>query len=57
MKLRISPELTLPSDCVTGTLALLGRKRVGKTWRHRLVVIAAVCVAAIEAHDRKQERA
>lgn len=30
---------------------LVGSK--GDTWRYRLVVIAAVCVAAIEAHDRK----
>lgn len=25
-------------------------------YRHRLVTIAALCVAAIEAHDRKQDR-
>jgi hypothetical protein len=30
------------------------RKEKGDSWRHRLVVIAALCVAAIEAHDRKE---
>ena len=28
----------------------------GDNWRQRLIVIAAVCVAAIEAHDRWQEQ-
>lgn len=37
MKLKISPELTLPSDCVTGTLALLGRKRMGKTYKAKVL--------------------
>lgn len=32
-------------------------KSKGDTWRHRLVAIAAVCVAAIEAHDRKDRLA
>ncbi len=31
-------------------------RATGDNWRHRLVVIAAVCVAAIEAHDRKESR-
>lgn len=26
----------------------------GDSYRHRLVVIAALCVAAVEAHDRKE---
>jgi hypothetical protein len=27
----------------------------GDSYRHRLVVIAALCIAAIEAHDRKEQ--
>jgi hypothetical protein len=41
---------------IIGEHADRAAKSRGDSWRHRLVVIAAVCVAAIEAHDRKQER-
>lgn len=47
MKLRISPDLSLPIDVVTGTHAILGRKRTGKTYKAKIL-----CEEMLSAHQQ-----